>query len=133
MTVSNTIADFPAYRIYKAYDGRKFRHGERIALPFESARYGTQWHFFTLGSVEGYAIQNGECPHEALARHLKFAEELKDGRERFWANANAVCIHNGPKTKEEVPGFAWGDVITFQGRNFRLDKAPNSNVKLVEV
>jgi hypothetical protein len=126
-----TIADFPAYRIYRPYDGRKFRHGEKIALPVETRTHGTLWHFFTLGTVEGYAIQNGECPIEALARHEKFAAELKDGRERYWANADAVCIHNGPKTKNEVPGFNWGDKIVLQGKTFTIEHAPNNNVKLV--
>lgn len=131
MTANETIADFPAYRIYKPYDGRKFRHGDKIALPFNSRRYGIMYHFFTLGSVEGYAIQNGECPHEALANHMKWANELKDGRERYWASANSVTIHNGPKTKENVPGFEWGDTIIFQGHTFRIEKANNDNVKLV--
>lgn len=126
----NTIADFPAYRIYQPYVGRKFRHGEKIAIPFKTMRGDTLYHFFTLGTVEGYAIQNGECPHEALARHEKFAAELKDGRERYWASANAVCIHNGPVTKEEVPGFNFGDEIILQGHRFTLEKAPNNNCKL---
>ena len=127
---TETIADFPAYRIYKSPAHRRFRHGDKIALPIETRTHGVLWYFYTLVSVEGYAIQNGECPHKALAWHLKCAEEMKDGRQRYWATQNAVCIHNGPKTKDEVTGFQWGDVIAFQGHAFQIDKAPNNNVKL---
>jgi hypothetical protein len=130
---ATTIADFPAYRIYKAYDGRKFKHGDKIAIPFETRHHGVLYSFFTLGTVEGYAIQNGECPHAALARHEKFAAELRDGRKRYWANADSVCLHNGPVTKIEVPGFNFGDVIILQGHSFTLTKAPNNNVSLVPV
>ncbi|WLJ71219.1 hypothetical protein [Sphingomonas phage Birtae] len=127
-----TIADFPAYRIYQPYVGRKFRHGEKIAIPFQSARHGTLYHFFTLGTVAGYAVQNGECPIEAVKRaedHNAKAAKY-DQHRLYWANANAVCIHNGPHTKEEVPGFEFGQTIILQGHEFRLDKAPNNNVEL---
>lgn len=128
--MSITIADFPAYRIYKAYDGRKFSHGETIAIPFNTRSHGVLYRFFTLGSVEGYAIKNGECPHAALARHLANAEKFGDGRERYWAGANAVCISNMKEAKREVPGFEFGDEIIFQGHRFTLEKAPNDNCKL---
>lgn len=59
--ITETIADFPAYRIYKAYQGRKFKHGDVIAIPFVSKFRGdTIWHMFTLGTVAGYAIERGE-------------------------------------------------------------------------
>lgn len=129
-----TIADFPAYRIYKPYAGRKFKHGDKIALPFESRSHGTQYHFFTLGTIAGYAIQNGEDPIEAID-HCKrmMVEHPYDGHKLYWANANAVCIHNGPYTKEEVPGFEFGDEIILQGKKFILRPDHNQNVKLEEV
>lgn len=128
-----TIADFPAYRIYKAYDGRKFKHGDKIAIPFNSRHHGVLYHFFTLGTVDGYAIQNGECPVEALARHEASKVKFNDGRKRYWANADSVCLHNGPVTKIDVPGFNIGDTIILQGRTFTIAKAPNDNIDLVEV
>lgn len=123
----NTLADFPAYRIYQPYEGRKFRHGEVIAIPFESQRHGTLYHFFTLGTVAGYAIQNGEDPFPAV-------EDAKArGHDLYWVNANAVCLSARPIAKEHVPGFKFGDIIILQGHRFRLDPAANNNVKLVEL
>lgn len=129
--MTQTIADFPAYRIYKPYDGRKFRHGEKIALPFNSRNHGVLWHFFTLGTVEGYAIENGECPHEALQRHEEMKAKFNDGRRRYWAGANCVTIHNGPHIKTDVPGFSWGDTIILQGKAFVIEHAPNDNIELI--
>lgn len=129
--MSKTIADFPAYRIYQPYAGRKFKHGDKIALPIESRSHGVLWHFFTLGTVAGYAIQNGEDPVEAIEDcKRRMVEDRHAGHKLYWANANAVCIHNGPKTKDEVPGFNWGDTIILQGRTFTLEKAPNNNCAL---
>ena len=128
-----TIADFPAYRIYKAYAGRKFKHGDKIAIPFESRSHGTLYHFFTLGTVAGYAIQNGEDPVEAIERCKQhMIERPYDGHKLYWANANAVVISNMKMEKEEVPGFNFGDEIILQGKVFVLERAPNNNVKLKE-
>ena len=127
-----TIADFPAYRIYKAYEGRKFKHGDRIAIPFQTRSHGTLYHFFTLGTVAGYAIQNGECPIEAVARtEARNAASPYDKHKLYWVNANAVCLHNGPYTKEEVPGFEFGDTIILQGHTFTLAPDHNDNCKLI--
>lgn len=123
----NTIADFPAYRIYEPYEGRKFRHGEVIAIPFVSRSHGTLYHFYTLGTVAGYAVERGDDPEECLATARERGHKL------HWANANAVTIHNGPKVKKEVPGFNIGDPIILQGRTFRIEKAPNDNINLVPV
>jgi hypothetical protein len=131
--MSITIADFPAYRIYKPYTGRKFRHGEKIAIPFETRNHGVLWHFYTLGTVAGYAVQNGECPikrvTEVEARNA--AARPYDQHRLYWANADSVCIHNGPVTKREVPGFNIGDELILQGHRFRIDRAPNDNIDLV--
>lgn len=130
-----TIADFPAYRIYKSYEGRKFKHGDKIAIPFETRSHGTLYHFFTLGTVAGYAIYNGECPIKRVAEvEARNADApAYDQHKLYWANADSVCLHNGPVTKIEVPGFNFGDVIILQGHSFTLTKAPNNNVSLVPV
>jgi hypothetical protein len=133
INMNATIADFPAYRIYKAYDGRKFKHGDVIAVPYDSRSHGQLYRFYTLGTVEGYAIANGECPIEALKRHYEMAAKFPyHGHNRYWANQNNVCIHNGPVVKVEVPGFELGQQIILQGKIFTIEAAPNGNIKLVE-
>lgn len=131
--MSKTIADFPAYRIYQAYEGRKFKHGDKIALPFETRSHGTLWHFFRLGTVAGYAIERGEDPIAEIDRvQIHNAANKYDQHKLYWANACAVVLHNGPVTKEEVPGFNFGDTIILQGKVFKLEPDHNDNVKLVE-
>jgi hypothetical protein len=132
--MSEVLFSCPAFDIYKPYEGRKFKHGDVIALPFQSQRYGVMWHKFALGSIVGYAIERGECPIAELER---FKENVKlyphNGHKEYWANSMAVSIHNGPYVHERFAGFAWGDVIVFQGHKFKLEKANNQNVKLVAV
>lgn len=128
------IADYPAYLIYKPYAGRKFKHGEVIAIPYESQSHGTLYTFYTLGTVAGYALRNGEDPIEAVERCKRdMIEKPYAGHKLYWANQNSVCIHNGPYTKEEVPGFNIGDNIILQGRAFQIVRAPNQNINLVKM
>lgn len=129
-----TIYDCPGFTIYKPYEGRKFRHGDKIAIPYESRRHGTLWHFYTLGTVAGYAVHNGEDPIEAVEDcKRKMIEQPHNGHKLYWANANAVCISNQVRAKDQVPGFNWGDEIILQGKRFTLAKAPNDNCSLVPV
>lgn len=120
-----TLFDCPGYRIYRPYEGRKFRHGETIAIPYQSARHGILYTFYTLGTVAGYAIQNGEDPFPAVARSEERGEKL------YWANQNAVTISNPPQAKMEAPGFNLGGEIILQGHRFRIERAPNQNITLV--
>lgn len=120
-----TIFDCPGYRIYRPYEGRKFRHGDKIAIPFQSSRYGTLYHFFTLGTVAGYAIERGEDPFPEVER------AQANGHKLYWANANSVIISNPPQAKTETPGFNWGDELILQGHRFRLAPAPNNNCELI--
>lgn len=128
-TTENLIVDYPAYAIYKtpAWRQAKMIDEMEFALPFETRTHGTQYYFFKLGSVIGSAIRNGDDPMKALERAKNFGHEL------HFAFALAVCIHNGPKVKEQKLALNWGDIIGFHGKRFRLDKAPNQNVRLVEV
>jgi hypothetical protein len=128
-TTKSTIeaTEFPAYKIYRPFVGRKFKDGDQIAVPYESRHYGTMFDFFTLGTVIGYAVRNGDDPIECLKR------ATENGHKLYWANKNSVCLHNGPRVQIEVPGFNVGDTIHLQGKTFRLDRAPNQNIELVEI
>lgn len=121
------IADYPAYAIVEAPAYLKFKHGMQIALPIQSRRGDTLWYFYTLGSIFGFAVSYGDDV-------LKTYEQAKErGHKLFWANANAISITAHQRAKETVFGFNWGDIIPFEGKRFRLDKAANNNVELVEV
>lgn len=125
--MNTTIADFPAYRIYKPYAGRRFKHGEVIAVPYQSRNYGQLWAFYTLGTVAGFAIAMGEDPFPAVER------ATKSGHKLYWANQNYVSLTAWGQPKEEHPGFEIGDEIILQGHTFRIERAPNNNIELVEV
>lgn len=121
------LADYPAYTIIETPAYLTFKHGMKFAIPFQSQRHGTLWHFFTLGSVFGYAVHNGD---DVLKNYERAVER---GHKLWWANADAVVISNQKEEKKTIFGQNYGDVIKFEGKLFRLDKAPNNNVALVQV
>lgn len=127
--MTEVIADYPTYRILKMNDWQRtrIRHGQKFAIMFPSRTHGDLPHFFTFGSVFGSAVCNGDDPLKSYHRAMTNGHKIR------WANANAVVIHNGPKVKEDAYCLAFGDVIKFEGTSYRLEKAPNDNVALVEI
>lgn len=126
------IADYPAYLIVE-YDGFNFTDGDVFAVPFESRRHGTLFHFYTLGSIFGFADRNGYRNGRTDAE-LE-AENATKGPEHkvYWANQNSVCISNMVVEKVTRPAVRHGDVIMFRGKRFEVRPTWNDNVNLVEV
>jgi hypothetical protein len=129
----NIIADFPAYTIVEPED-RCFKHGDQIAIPFTTRTGGTLYRFYTLGTIEGYAVENGEDPMVAIEEcERNMRENPYQGHKRYWANQNATVISDGSVAKRTIPGLDYGDIIRLQGKNFLLKSAPNNNIDLVEI
>lgn len=126
MGTYRTVAEYPAYKLIDKV-GYTFRDGDEIAIPYQSARHGTLYNFFQMGSVAGYAVKNGEDVEKALERARGF------GHEEHYAFGLAVCLTATPQPQKTVAVLNYGDTIKAFGRYFRLDKAPNSNVHLHEV
>lgn len=128
-TQENLIVDYPAYALYKMpiYRQEKMIDGMEFGMPFESKSHGTQYHFFQIGSVIGSAIKNGDDPYAAVERAKKFGHKL------HFVFGLSVSITAWKREKEQKVALNWGDVIGFHGKRFKLVKAPNQNVELVEV
>ena len=123
------IADFPAYTIIKMPIWRQenMRHGDEFAIPFQSRSHGILWHFFKLGSVFGCAVADGRDVIAAYERTKKLGHKV------HWANAQAVAITAWKQEKRTVWGLDFGSEISFEGIRFRLEKAPNDNISLIEI
>lgn len=130
------IQDHPAYSIHKPVPTRHFDLDREvvkiyaddiIGLPFDSTRHGTMYHWFRVGSVVSYALAYCEDPIATYAR----AKEK--GHNLHWLNAMAVSITNQRRAKERRVGMSWGDEVAFEGRLFRIEKAPNQNARLVDI
>jgi len=121
-----TVAEYPAYKLVrKGY--YQFRDGDEIAIPYQSARHGTLYNFFQLGSVAGYAVKNGDDVEQAMDR------ARANGHDMYYAFGLAICLTATPQPQKTVAYVEYGEIIKAFGRFFRLDKAPNNNVSLVEV
>lgn len=83
--------------------------------------------YFTAGSVFAMAVEYSECPIAAYER------AKKHNHSTHWLNQNGSCISTmkQPTTYYRVRSI--GDHIAFEGRVFRIEKAANRNVNLVEV
>lgn len=123
------IAEFPAFRIFEMpkFKRDRIRHGMVFAIMFPSKRYGELPHFFTFGSVFGYAVENGDNPIDTYNRAVERKDKIR------WANANATVLDNSVKTQKDISALKFGDEISFEGTRYRLEKAPNDNVSLVEI
>lgn len=128
MTITTPIiADFPAYSIHAAPAGKVWQAGEVFGVSYTRRDGSTGYRFYRLGSVASYSMKNNACPIKALDRAREHGHKL------HWANAETVVLTAHKRAKEQRYGLDLGDVIEFEGRKFRLDRAPNDNVNLVEV
>ncbi len=122
----NVLYTFPAYTITQPDEAREYVAGDVIAIPFTTQRHGTLFRFYTFGSVEDYAAKYNEDTAAAVER------AKTNGHELFWLSQNATIISDLRQPHETHPGHLHGDVVRFKGRRFRLDRAPNDNLRLVE-
>ena len=130
------IADYPAWTIYRAaprkswalgIDRPIFRDSDIIGLPWDSRRYGTMHHWYRFGSVASFALKSDDCPIRSVNRAKEHGHKL------YWLNPEPTVLTNDRRPKEERVALEWGDEVVFEGRLFRIEKAPNQNAELVEV
>ena len=126
-TPGTIIADYPAYTIIAADPAKEWQDREVFAIAYDTRHHGRLWNFYTLGCVEDYSKSYGEDPAAAV-------ENAKaKGHKLYWANANGASLTAWKRAKETRVGFEYGDAIRFKGKSFRLERAPNNNVNLIEI
>lgn len=116
----------PAYKV-TAYAGQPLKHGDEVAVLRETKSHGTLVDRYKLGSVAGYAKQYDEDPDEAVERAMRLNHKL------FWANGMGVSLTDYDEPQEVFYGVEHGDVIDFEGAQFRIEPDWNNNIKLVAV
>lgn len=130
------LQDHPAFEIRAAaperHSGLKadlpiFRAGDLVGLPFETARYGTMYHWFTFGSAASYALAYAECPIRA------HQDAQAKGHKTHWLNASPTTITAEARAKETRVAVEWGDKVIFEGRIFEIVREANQNAGLREV
>ncbi len=130
------LQDHPAFEIRAAVPERHlglkadlpiFRAGDMVGLPFETARYGTMYHWFTFGSAASYALQYGECPISA------YQDAQAKGHKTHWLNATPTTITAEARAKETRVAVGWDDKVIFEGRIFEIVREANQNAGLREV
>tara|TARA_R110000868_G_scaffold370683_1_gene634176 strand:+ start:366 stop:743 length:378 start_codon:yes stop_codon:yes gene_type:complete len=112
------VAEYPAYKVLAGTEKRFYAPGDVMRIDG-----GT----FELSDVMSYALSNGQCPFAAHHRASANRHEL------YFAFSLGACLSNSATKQEVVFAQAFGDVITYAGKKFRLVKANNNNVKMVEV
>ena len=128
-TMSNqttTLANFPAVRIIapKQSIDEAF---QLIAGRTVRVMIRGQWRAFTPNTVVSYALRYNEDPIAAHDRAVARRHKT------HWMGQDAVLLHDGPVTQEVVVGLELGQLVTLEGRTFRLVAASNNNVDLYVV
>lgn len=82
---------------------------------------------YRIASVIGYALDSGDDPIEAYERSKERGEEL------HWANQCGTMIAANSRKGADRIQVKTGQLVNYEGLVFRIDPAPNDNVRLVEV
>lgn len=124
------VADYPAYTVIDrkpATGVQTIKAGEILGCGFMSRRYGIMYRQFKAGSVVSYALESGGDPIEAVQ------DAQKRGEKMHWINATSTSITAHQRAKYEVTLVEEGQLVRFEGRTFKIVKAPNENLDLQEV
>ena len=83
--------------------------------------------YYTFGDVFSSALGSGRCPLEALERAKGFGHKI------YWLNQNPIVV-SAYKTEEKEYAFSVnvGDQVKYAGKIFKVEKAPNDNLALIE-
>lgn len=83
--------------------------------------------YFTFGDVFSYALESGRCPLESLEQAQGFGHKI------YWLNQNPIVVSaHGTDKKESAFSVLVGDKVKYAGKIFKIEKAPNDNLALVE-
>lgn len=80
---------------------------------------------FTVGTVIGYALRNGDDPVEAID------QARANGHELVWINANGAVLSAERRPSLGHIIIQLGDRVRLEGRVYTIAAAPNRNLKLV--
>ena len=111
-----------------------FKAGDTIAIAFESRNHGTLRRMYKFGSVVSYAAEYNECPIQSVEDTKRnMIESPYAGHKLHWLNQQSVMITSEKRARRTYFNADFGDVVFFEGRNFRITKTSNNNADLVEV
>lgn len=85
------------------------------------------WNEYTIGSAIGSALKYGDDPMVAVERAKANHHDL------HFIYANSTCISSSPQARRTLFAVTIGQVVRFHGLMFKIDRAPNNNLKLVRV
>ena len=126
------IQDYYAFAVYEPKrdtDGVvAVNHGTEFRLKDGGCIRG-----FKFGTVVGYAL---DCGADPIAMIQDTADRMVSdpyaGHKMHWVNPLPATISSDAIPKKHYIGLSIGDVVRLEGRAFRLAKAPNRNIALVE-
>tara|TARA_B100000780_G_scaffold279019_1_gene254996 strand:+ start:2367 stop:2717 length:351 start_codon:yes stop_codon:yes gene_type:complete len=89
---------------------------------------------YEFNSIVSYAMEKNECPIDALAwvEHAK-VKWPHAGHVSHWLSPSLVCLSLVPSEQKVVRGVVdFGELVQFEGRFFRIEKANNDNIDMVD-
>lgn len=126
--VPEVVASFPAYDVLKprvcTLTNLPLFNADDVVGVLAPRGYYKQYSF---GSAVSYALKNGDDPIAS------YAQEVARNHPTHWLNQCAVSLSSSKQEKKTIYEINVGDEILFEGVVFRVDTAPNDNLKLVEV
>ena len=107
---------------YRVYEGKSIDEGYK-----PNDKVCVNGSYYTFGDVFSFALSSGDCPLEALKRAEGFGHKI------YWLNQNCVVLSRMVQDQEAAFLVSVGDEIKYAGKIFKVEKAPNNNLSLIEV
>lgn len=117
MSIRETIIDYPAFKVVEP----DVHNGAKVILDDVDLYVGGSK--FRAGSVMSYAIKNGECPFES------YDHAIKNEHDVYYIYGLGVSLTSSKGEKKVLYGYNVGDLVKFQGKLFKLEEAPNNNLR----
>lgn len=118
MGTYTVVAEYPAYKVLAGTEKRFYAPGDVMRIDGNT---------FELSDVMSYALSHGECPFAAHQSASANRHQL------YFAVPLSTSLSSSATKQKVVFAQNFGDVITYAGKKFKLVKANNNNVRMVEV
>ncbi|PYJ10797.1 MAG: hypothetical protein DMF06_05170 [Verrucomicrobia bacterium] len=125
-TAFTVLHDFPAYDVVEPI-ASAFRGMPVLTAGDELALADSPMQHYKISSVASYALQNNDCPIEAVER------AKANGHDLHFVFALGTVLTSHKRAKGRYIGIECGREYWFEGKVIRFEPAPNRNLKLVIV
>lgn len=122
------IASYPAFKVYRR---KANRHGCINLTAWENLALRGHLGTYRIGSVASAALEDNECPLEAIERcQQQIIDHPHAGHRLHWINQNPSGLSDMKQPQVKVIEVRVGMLVKFEGNIFTITREANDNLGL---